>query len=208
VIVSAQITAGGLALFDRGMAEDDHSKVRRDAVRNGLPILLARLWRYGLVLSGDRDMADELVQATCLRALERAHQFTPGSDLGRWTFKILGSIWRNELRARRVRAGEGAVEAEFVLATDGVRDAETNIFVRQVLSEIGRLPDVQRVAVLLVYGEGFSYREASDVLDVPIGTVMSRLATARATLGRMKQDAQRSNDQDVVDQPKLNESDD
>jgi len=190
------------------MAEDDHSKVRRDAVRNGLPILLARLWRYGLVLSGDRDMADELVQATCLRALERAHQFTPGSDLGRWTFKILGSIWRNELRARRVRAGEGAVEAEFVLATDGVRDAETNIFVRQVLSEIGRLPDVQRVAVLLVYGEGFSYREASDVLDVPIGTVMSRLATARATLGRMKQDAQRSNDQDVVDQPKLNESDD
>lgn len=208
MIVSAQITAGGLALFDRGMAEDDHSKVRRDAVRNGLPILLARLWRYGLVLSGDRDMADELVQATCLRALERAHQFTPGSDLGRWTFKILGSIWRNELRARRVRAGEGAVEAEFVLATDGVRDAETNIFVRQVLSEIGRLPDVQRVAVLLVYGEGFSYREASDVLDVPIGTVMSRLATARATLGRMKQDAQRSNDQDVVDQPKLNESDD
>jgi RNA polymerase sigma factor (sigma-70 family) len=190
------------------MAEDDHSMVRHDAVRSGLPHLLTRLWRYGLVLSGERDMADELVQATCLRALERAHQFTPGTDLGHWTFKILGSIWSNELRARRVRVGEGIVEAEFELATDGEREIEMNIFVRQVLIEIGRLPEVQRVAVLLVYGEGLSYREAADVLEVPIGTVMSRLAAARATLGSMKQDAPPSNDEDMIDQSKLSGRDD
>lgn len=170
------------------MAEDHHEDVKYRAVRDGLPAILDRLWRYGLVLSGDRDMAADLVQATCVRALERAQQFAPGTDLRRWTFTILHSIWHNELRARRVRAGQGLVGAEEALVSDGARDMETNILARQVLTEIGRLPEAQRAAVLLVYGEGFTYAEAAQVLDVPVGTVMSRLAAARATLGALKED--------------------
>ncbi|NKF32096.1 RNA polymerase sigma factor, partial [Pseudomonas sp. BGM005] len=69
-------------------------------IRSGLTENLARLWRYGLVLSHQRDVADDLVQATCLRALERADQFVPGTRLDRWLFSILHSIWLNEIRSR------------------------------------------------------------------------------------------------------------
>jgi RNA polymerase sigma-70 factor (ECF subfamily) len=154
-------------------------------VKSGLAPNLARLWRYGLVLSGARDVADDLVQATCLRAIERADQFQSGTRLDRWLFSILRSIWLNELRSRRVREGGGFVDASEALVVDGGREIETNIFAAQVLREVGRLPEAQREAVLLVYVEGLSYREAAEVLASPIGTVMSRLAAARLTLGKL-----------------------
>ena len=99
---------------------------------------------------------------------------------------ILRSIWLNELRARRVREGGGFVDASEALTVDGGREIETNIFAAQVLREVGGLPEAQREAVLLVYVEGLSYREAAEVLAAPIGTVMSRLAAARLTLGKLQ----------------------
>src|ERR1700691_2762055 len=96
-------------------------------VKGGLAPNLARLWRYGLILSGVRDVADDLVQATCLRAIERADQFQVGTRLDRWLFSILRSIWLNELRSRRVREGGGFVDASEALVIDGGRDIETNI---------------------------------------------------------------------------------
>src|SRR5450755_1392172 len=98
-----------------------------EEVKAGLAPNLARLWRYGLVLSGARDVADDLVQATCLRAIERAGQFQSGTRLDRWLFAILRSIWLNELRARRVREGGGLVDASEALAVDGAEEIETNI---------------------------------------------------------------------------------
>jgi RNA polymerase sigma-70 factor, ECF subfamily len=161
---------------------------RRKLVQEGLPPLLKRLWRYAFVLTGDRDAAQDLVQATCVRALERSDQFLPGTHLIRWAYTILSSIWKNELRARRIRMGEGFVDPEFELVADASREIETNLFARQVLKEIERLPEAQRQAVFLVYGEGLSYREAAEVLDVPQGTIMSRLAAARTKLAQMKDD--------------------
>jgi RNA polymerase sigma-70 factor (ECF subfamily) len=158
----------------------------RNEVQRGLPALLKRLWRYGVVLTGDSDVAHELVQATCLRALEKCDQFQPGTDLARWTYTILSSIWKNELRSRRIRMGQGFVDAEIALIADGVREMDTNLLARQVLREVERLPEGQREAVFLVYGEGLSYEEAADVLDVPQGTIMSRLAAARAKLAGLK----------------------
>jgi RNA polymerase sigma-70 factor, ECF subfamily len=155
---------------------------RQEEVRLGLPAHLARLWRYGLALSRSRDAAEDLVQATCLRALERAEQFEPGTRLDRWLFAILRSVWLNDTRARRIRLGQGEVDAETALVVDGEREIETNISAAQVLRAVGGLPEAQREAVLLVYVEGYSYREAADLLDVPIGTIMSRLAAARLTL--------------------------
>ena len=160
--------------------------VRRSEVEKGLPPLLKRLWRYGLVLSGDPDTAHDLVQSTCLRALERCEQFEPGTQLSRWTYTILSSIWKNEIRSRKVRIGQGFVDPEIALITDGVQEMDTNLLARQVLKEVERLPEGQREAVFLVYGEGLSYREAAEILDVPQGTIMSRLATARARLGDLK----------------------
>jgi len=157
---------------------------RSEHVREELGAYLARLWRYGLVLSSNRDCADELVQATCLRALENAHQFTPGTRLDRWLFAILRSIWLNELRSRKVRYGQGLVDPD-ALSMDGAEHAETNSLARQVLTEVSALPEAQRQTVFLVYVEGLSYREAAEHLSIPIGTVMSRLAAARMTLGRL-----------------------
>ena len=155
-------------------------------VRAGIAALLPRLWRYGLVLSGARDVADDLVQATCLRALERASQFEPDSKLDRWLFSILRSIWLNELRSRRIREGGGFVNAGEALVFDGAKDIETNVMASQVLTAVGRLPEAQREAVLLVYAEGLSYKEAAELMGAPIGTIMSRLATARAAIGKLK----------------------
>ncbi len=169
------------------MAVNDISE-RRKAVETGLPPLLKRLWRYGLVLSGNADTADELVQATCLRALEKCEQFEPGTQLVRWTYTILGSIWKNELRSRKVRQGQGFVDPEIALVADGAGEMEMNLLARQVLNEVERLPEAQREAVFLVYGEGLAYREAAVVLDVPVGTVMSRLAAARGKLAGLKEE--------------------
>ncbi|MDR6664293.1 RNA polymerase sigma factor [Rhizobium sp. 1399] len=151
-------------------------------IRSGLTEHLARLWRYGLVLSHQRDVADDLVQATCVRALERADQFVAGTRLDRWLFSILHSIWLNEIRARRVRQGQGFVDADETLSFDGAHDTETHVMANQVLKQVNALPDAQRSAVFLAYVEGLSYREVAAILDVPIGTVMSRLAAARAKL--------------------------
>ena len=162
------------------------SEASRLEVRAGLQSSLARLWRYALVLSKARDAADDLVQATCLRAIERADQFIPGTRIDRWLFAILRSIWLNEIRSHRIREGGGFVDAEDALIGDGVREMETNITASTVLRDVSRLPEAQRETILLVYAEGYSYAEAATALGVPIGTIMSRLAAGRAALAKLK----------------------
>jgi RNA polymerase sigma-70 factor (ECF subfamily) len=157
------------------------SATHHEVVIAGLPSMLPRLWRYGLVLARNPETAEDLVQTTCVRALEKSCQFEIGTRLDRWLFAILRSIWINQLRGQRIRSGRGVVDTE-ALTSDGVREIETNIFAAQVLREVLDLPESQRETVLLVYVEGLTYREAAEVLTVPVGTVMSRLATARLKL--------------------------
>ena len=162
------------------------SEASRLEVRAGLQSSLARLWRYALVLSRARNVADDLVQATCLRAIERADQFVPGTRVDRWLFAILRSIWLNEIRSQRIREGGGFDDAADALTTDDEREIEMNITAAAVLRAIDRLPEAQRETILLVYGEGYSYAEAAAVLGVPIGTIMSRLSAGRAALAKLK----------------------
>ncbi|MEB0045262.1 MULTISPECIES: RNA polymerase sigma factor [unclassified Pseudomonas] len=143
---------------------------------------MARLWRYGLLLSRQRHVAEDLVQATCVRALERAGQFVPGTRMDHWLLSILHSIWLNEVRARRVRQGQGWVNADDALSFDGEYAAQTHVLAAQVIRRVDALPEAQRETVYLAYVEGLSYREVAEVLQIPIGTVMSRLSTARLKL--------------------------
>jgi len=161
------------------------SEESRREVRAGLEPHLARLWRYALLLSASRDVADDLVQATAVRALERADQYLPGTRLDRWLFAILRSIWFNELRSRRVREGGGLVAAEDALTLDGASTIEANVLASEVLTAINRLPEAQREAVLLVYAEGYTYAEAAEALGTPVGTIMSRLYAARTALAKL-----------------------
>ncbi|MBV6662007.1 RNA polymerase sigma factor [Pseudomonas yamanorum] len=144
--------------------------------------LLPRLWRYGLVLSRQKHVADDLVQATCVRALERAGQFMVGTRLDRWLLTIMHSIWLNELRSQRVRQGQGFVDAEQELSFDGETLAQDQVLAAQVIRRVNALPEAQRETVFLAYVEGLSYKEIAEVLHIPVGTVMSRLAAARLKL--------------------------
>ena len=118
---------------------------------------MPRLWRYGLVLSRQKHVADDLVQATCVRALERAGQFVAGTRLDRWLLTIMHSIWLNELRAQRVRQGQGFVDAEQALSFDGEALAQDQVLAAQVIKRVNALPEAQRETIFLAYVEGLSY---------------------------------------------------
>lgn len=103
-------------------------------------------------------------------------------------FRLVHNVWMNELRARRVRTGGGLVAVEDIDLADTSPETDANIFAAEVLSEVNRLPEAQRACVMLAYVEGYSYKEVADIMDVPIGTVMSRLATARRSLAHLNAD--------------------
>lgn len=157
-----------------------------DGLSAALPALLPRLWRFALRLAGDRHDAEDLLQRTCLRALERRHQLRPGTSPLSWMFSIAHSVWLNEVRSRQIRNHASMQWNENLLETladTSAPDPETDALHRQILGAVGRLPDAQRAVMLLVAVEGLSYREAAEALEVPIGTIMSRLARARLTIG-------------------------
>ncbi|MEL6729260.1 MAG: RNA polymerase sigma factor [Pseudomonadota bacterium] len=157
------------------------SKARKE-IELGLEQRLTRLWRFGLILSGDQAAADDLVQSTCIRALERAEQFIPGTNLDAWLFTILSSIWRNMVRSSAVRRGAGLVEiGDALLEAEDCND-ETRVYLLQTLSRIDLLPEGQRQVMLLVGVEGLTHAEAAGILKIPAGTVMSRMFAARKSL--------------------------
>ncbi len=159
-----------------------------DAVRAGIEPVFPRLWRYCLVLTGDRERADDLAQAACVRALEKADQFEIGTYLDRWLFRLTHSLWIDELRKHAVRVGGGLATLDEEDLVDTKLDPEMHLLGREVLLSVMRLPEAQRAAVLLVYVEGYTYRDAAMVLNIPVGTVMSRLAVARGKLVQEFQD--------------------
>jgi RNA polymerase sigma-70 factor, ECF subfamily len=153
-----------------------------------LPQLLPRLWAFALRISGDRHDAEDLVQRACVRALERAHQLQPETSPLSWMFSIVQSSWINEVRSRNVRSRSGMEWDDSFLETlpdPNARTPEQNAMNSQIISAVQRLPEAQRAVMLLVGVEGLSYSEAAEVLDVPIGTVMSRLSRARQAIGAL-----------------------
>jgi RNA polymerase sigma-70 factor (ECF subfamily) len=148
-----------------------------------LAALLPRLRRFARSLTHHREDADDLVQVAVERALRALDQFEPGTRLDSWMFRIMKNAWIDEQRARGRRAEVLAPEE----AGEGVGMSETgrHIVRLSVEAAMTRLPDEQRLVVGLVLVEGLPYKEAAEVLELPIGTVTSRLARARETLQRL-----------------------
>ena len=144
--------------------------------------VLPRLRRFARGLAGNAAEADDLVQAACERALARAHQFQEGTRFDSWMFRIVQTIRIDQLRARDVRKEDGEV-AEDRLGSDApVRRIEARLALDEVRLAVDRLPPEQRAVLMLVTVDGLSYKEAADVVGVPVGTIMSRLARARVAL--------------------------
>lgn len=154
-------------------------------VRTQIAALLPRLRRFGRTLAHTREDADDLVQMAIEKALTRTDQWTPGTRLDSWMFRIMQTTWIDEVRARdrRGRTFVPEEEGEHV----GHSPNEAQLDAMAVRKAVSRLGDDQRAVVGLVLVEGLSYQEAAEVLDIPVGTLTSRLARARealqATLG-------------------------
>ena len=149
-------------------------------LRDPIAALLPRLRRFGRTLARHREDADDLVQIALERALTHTDQWRAGTRLDSWLFRIMQNAWIDETRARHRRdqtfVDEAAGEQVGVSSSDAQIDA---IAVRKAVAQLG---EEQRAVVGLVLVEGLPYKEAAEVLGIPVGTLTSRLARAREAL--------------------------
>ncbi|WP_421725002.1 RNA polymerase sigma factor [Bauldia sp.] len=144
--------------------------------------LLPNLRRFALSLCGSADVADDLVQLTCQKALSNRGSFAAGTRMDAWLFRILRNAWIDIIRKRKTEGATDAVDTAELVGTDGVAASESRLALGETMAAISRLPEDQREVLVLVCIEELSYKETAAVLDLPIGTVMSRLARARKKL--------------------------
>ena len=146
-----------------------------------LPTHLQALRRYALALTRNRDSAEDLVQETLLRAIEGARTWRVAGDLRKWLLSILRNAHVSRWRRHKLEAeATGALQRELPDCT--LADQTDRIHLGETMAALMALPAEQREALVLVAMDGVSYRDAAEILEIPVGTLMSRLARARATL--------------------------
>jgi RNA polymerase sigma-70 factor (ECF subfamily) len=146
--------------------------------------LLPRLRRLARAIAGEPADADDLVQLTVERGLSRQAQWAPGARLDCWMFRIMKDAWIDGVRARN-RRGEAQEPEEEGLSSieySGAPAPALRLQAAEVRRELARLPDQQRLVIALVLVDGLSYREAADVLEIPLGALTSRLGRGRTAL--------------------------
>jgi RNA polymerase sigma-70 factor, ECF subfamily len=165
------------------------SKSVTDDVRRELVLLLPRLRRFAYALAGDSVRGDDLVQEGCARAFAHLGSYQPGTRLDAWMYRIIRNVWLNTIRASRAR-GEvlDLDDAPEPVGEDGRDVTESRMTLNRVLHAMRKLPREQQELIALVCIEGVSYQDAAKILDIPLGTVTSRLARGRRALYAMAVD--------------------
>jgi RNA polymerase sigma-70 factor, ECF subfamily len=160
-----------------------------------LVALLPRLRRFARGLARSPEDGDDLVQAACERALARHDQFQPGTRLDSWMYRIVQNLWiDNRRRAAREPIAIDPDELTQQSAAVAPGAADDALYLAEVREAIGQLPEDQRAVLMLISVEGVAYKDAAEILDLPLGTVMSRLSRARLALGRaLEEGASRRN---------------
>ena len=163
-----------------------------EQLRGEMLAFMPRL-RFARGLTGSADAGDDLLQATCERAIRHIDQFRRGTRLDSWMFRIARNLHLNQVRHQGVRREQPLDEewGEIGHVTDGERVMEAHLTYEAVRKCVARLPEEQRSVLLLVTVEGLSYQEVSDSLELPMGTIASRLARARLALRAMLEGAER-----------------
>lgn len=158
-----------------------------DEFNQKLISLLPRLRRFALSLTKTSDAADDLVQTTYQKAIGAKERFVQSPDkdqnIDAWMFKIMRNAWLDELRSRKLTTDIDQPDLQLIDHTSTGK-AEHQIMLQQTLDAIAGLPDDQREVIALVCIDGLSYKEAADITNTPIGTIMSRLARARKKLAK------------------------
>jgi RNA polymerase sigma-70 factor, ECF subfamily len=154
-----------------------------DAIRNEMIQLLPRLRAFGRSLTGAQDQADDLVQQTVEKALRNIDSYQQGTRLDSWMFRIMRNSWIDGHRSRRPTVTlDDAETTTPLMGEDGRAVTENRIYLEQVRRAMQTLPEDQRAVLMLVCVEGLRYREVAAALDIPEGTVMSRLSRGRLAL--------------------------
>ncbi|MEE9325664.1 MAG: RNA polymerase sigma factor [Cocleimonas sp.] len=161
-------------------------KLNRRSFSDKVTKLIPRLRRYALVLCQSKSDAEDLLQTTLERALSKKKQWQKNTHLDRWMFTIMSSQWKNECRHNKVKRGNGLDNnVQEIIDSHSINPetaAERTFLHNQVFKEVMALPENHREAILFVYIEGMKYQDAADILSIPLGTLMSRLARARIIL--------------------------
>jgi RNA polymerase sigma-70 factor (ECF subfamily) len=155
----------------------------KDEFADALGEMLPRLRRFAFALSRHPADADDLAAVAVERALRSRAQFTPGTRLDSWLFRITRNLWIDEARSRQRKAAwEAPPEEGERQGFDGAGAIERSVELATIMAAMSALPDEQREVVALIMVEGLGYREAAELLGLPIGTVSSRLVRGRNAL--------------------------
>src|SRR5215467_2210961 len=174
----------------RGYSVDRSSEEQADyAIQNvhdRMVKLLPRLRRFMQSRTRGLDLSEDLIQETYVRALAHLDQWQSGTRLDSWMFRIAQNLWIDHMRAEKVRGDVVDIGLiDHVLSYDGRIAAESRLALQQLRKDIARLSTEQRNVIRLVCEYGLSYKETGRILNLPAGTVMSRLARARNTLQKI-----------------------
>jgi RNA polymerase sigma-70 factor (ECF subfamily) len=161
------------------------NQAKADQISRELVIMLPKLRRFAMTLTRNAADADDLVQEACERAITRSHLWNGEGRLESWIYAMTRNLWVDEVRKRKVRTGGGTVDATEQDELIVEANAEKAIYATQLHQMILSMPEGLSSVFLLVNVEGHSYKEAAEILAIPIGTVMSRLSTARMKLAAM-----------------------
>lgn len=152
-------------------------------MRDKILKILPGLRRFAFALTGAKHDADDLLQATVEKLLLSENAPKEAVELQKWAFRLCRNHWIDEVRKRKVREADSLADTELPLdQIDNDRRLLSSITLEEVNVAMNKLPEKQRVALAMVSLGGLSYAEVSEALDVPVGTVMSRVSRARTEL--------------------------
>ena len=164
----------------------EHVSLSDPDFKKQLALVIPHLRAFGRSLSGNRDLADDLVQETLLKAWAARKRFQAGTNMRAWTFIILRNLFLSQMRRARFKGEWDDLVADRVLAAPASQDKHVELADMQ--RALMHLPQPQREALILVGAGGFAYEEAADICGVAVGTIKSRVARGRVALEALMTD--------------------
>ncbi|OWK33496.1 ECF RNA polymerase sigma factor SigH [Sphingomonas dokdonensis] len=158
----------------------EHVSLSDPEFKKQLAQVIPHLRAFGRSLSGNRDLADDLVQETLLKAWAARKRFQAGTNMRAWTFIILRNLYLSQMRRARFKGEWDDLVADRLLAAPASQDKHVELADMQ--RALLHLPQPQREALILVGAGGFAYEEAAEICGVAVGTIKSRVARGRVAL--------------------------
>jgi RNA polymerase sigma factor (sigma-70 family) len=181
LIIGGDLMAGEKpALTEQHASGEDWVPLPDDEFKDQLAQVIPHLRAFGRSLSGSRDLADDLVQETLLKAWAARKRFQAGTNMRAWTFIILRNLFLSQMRRARFKGEWDEITASRLLAAPASQDRHVELGDMQ--RALMHLPQPQREALILVGAGGFAYEEAAEICGCAVGTIKSRVARGRVAL--------------------------